>query len=134
MKTITVCLSLGLALTNCGGSPPTADVLVDSTATSTPSDVTQKFNSLIGEFEQKISNDFWTDDNFDMDAYAGYMKQKGLNKIPNSLMDYSGVVNDVTVTVLHKTASGEKGGWVQQFTVMVQDSIFAKQKEFAVTR
>lgn len=69
-----------------------------------------------------------------MDAYSAYVQQKGLTKIPNSLMDYSGAINGMAVAIAHKTTSGDKGGWVQQFTIQVTQDGFSRKKEFSVRR
>ena len=114
-----------------------------------PADVDKKFTKIINEYQQKISNDFWSDFQsttrrggkgttevtFDATAFDKYMKKKGFSLIPNKMMDYTGTVDGIDVSIAEKTVSGEKGGWIHQWTIKVESStdagIFNKQHEFA---
>ncbi len=114
-----------------------------------PADIDKKFTKIINEYQKKIANDFWSDFQsttrrggkgttevtFDATALDKYMKKKGFSLIPNTMMDYTGTVDDIEVVITEKTISGEKGGWIHQWTIKVQSStdagIFNRQHEFS---
>ena len=150
MRLMLSCLFVIFLASGC--SDDASDATSENTATSQtpappsnpapiPADIDRKFNKIMDDFEKKISNDFWLkgeyETTFYMNKYDAYMKKKGFAAIPNT-NDYKGNIDDVEVTVIHKTVSGEKGGWLQQFTIEVQTTTeqgtFKKERKFETKR
>jgi hypothetical protein len=117
--------------------------------TPIPPDIEKKFLKIMDDFEKKIKKDFWTDftsttrrggegtteTTFDATAFADYMKKKGFSLVPNTMMDYTGTEDGINVLLTEKTVSGERGGWIQQWTIKVETTTgagsFKKQREFS---
>jgi hypothetical protein len=160
MKPIATCLILLTLASGCSDSASNTTTENKGTSADTtqapkisetpiPADIDKQFNKIMDEFEHKISNGFWTDftsttrrggkgtteKTFDQNAYEKFMAQKGFELIPNTDMGYKGTVKSVNVSILNKSVSGEKGGWIQQWTIEVETTTeagtFKKKREFS---
>jgi hypothetical protein len=101
-------------------------------------------------YQDKISNKFWseftaktrrggegtTEMTFDATGFEKFMTAKGFSKIPNTMMDYQGTVDGINVTITEKTSSGERGGWIHNWTIAVESktetNTFVDQRTFSL--
>lgn len=112
----------------------------------------EKMEAIGKEYEKVISTKFWSDFTnttrrggkgttevvFDSDAYGAYLKKKGFEPIPTGMMDYKGKIDNIEVSIINQAISGEHGGWVQKFTMNMQDSsaigVFKKKHSFYTSK
>lgn len=160
MKKATLAAFIAIVMLSCGSGDSTGSENKDTTTAPTPAastaeapvpaDIEAKFVKIMDEYQHKISHDFWsefqsttrrgedgtTETTFDATAFENFMTKKGFVKVPATSMDYKGTVNDVDVSISEKTTSGEKGGWIHNWTIEVQASsdagTFKKQREFSL--
>jgi hypothetical protein len=106
-----------------------------------PADIDKKFNKIMDEYEKKISNNFWSKEEyqttFHMNKYDNFMKKKGFTEIPNTY-NYKGNIDNVEVIIEHTTVTGDRGGWIQKFTIKTQTTseqgTFKKERTFETDR
>jgi hypothetical protein len=153
MKKLVLPLFIVITLMSCGSEENTDKAVAGPAKvadTPIPSDLDKKFTEIMDKYEKKISHDFFSDftsttrrggegtteTTFDATAFDNFMKRKGFTPVPNVSMGYTGTEDGVEINFSEKTVSGEKGGWIHQWTIKVQGSAegrtFNKQRNFSI--
>ncbi|WP_149699439.1 hypothetical protein [Chitinophaga sp. CF418] len=149
---------LTLAMLSCSSSEinnnnqqaASQEALVVEAGDTIPSEIDKKFEKIMDEYQGKISNNFWSDRYakgrhlgghpqeiiFNLDTFDAFMAKERFSKVPNTTMDYIGIVDDIIVTLTENTTFKEhRSGlytWTIETEAITSEGSFAKQRRFTI--
>lgn len=115
-----------------------------------PSEIDKKFEKIMDEYQGRISNNFWSDRHakgrhlggqpkeiiFDLDTFDAFMNKRRFSKVPNTTMDYAGIVDDIIVTITENTTfKDHRDGlytWTIETETITSEGAFARQRKFTI--